>query len=69
VKSFPISRGFLSRPFFKSEKRYCLLAAQYAAVNKVPLPHAKSQIFDNFGSPYWTRSELLREILQLKILD
>ena len=62
VKPFPISRGFLSKPFFKSEKRYCLLAAIYAAVNKVPLPYAKSQIFDNSGSPYWTTSELLRGI-------
>ena len=25
--------------------------------------------FDFLGSPYWTRSELLREILQLKMLD
>jgi len=32
-------------------------------------PSAKAKGLEFASSPYWTRSELLREILQLKILD
>jgi len=33
------------------------------------LQHLSQRAWKYLGSPYWTRSELLREILQLKILD
>jgi len=43
---------------------------QGAAIYKIKKPFSKRpKGLELASSPYWTRSELLREILQLKILD